>query len=233
MYWDGKVKLTSIVRRHMNQHTRPFRCTVNNCDRASAGFATKDELKRHIRTHDRQSKANKNSLFYCTEAGCPRTADAGGKGFTRKDHLREHIRRTHPNSQLLPALFPRVAKISNASDRSYNSAASPQPMNQSITPPSTRKRKHTLAKQGGDKHENDNGEEDMHAVSQVGMNKVRLGDRETDDISFVTSPEQRLIKENLRLQRQLERSDREVERLERDVEKCREMNKRLLESLVG
>ena len=195
--------------------------------------ATKDELKRHIQTHDRQIKADTNSLFYCTEAGCPRAAEAGGKGVTRKDHLREHIRRTHPNSQFPPALIPRVAKISNASDVGYNSAASPQQMNQSITPPSMRKRKHTLAKHRGDEHENDNDEDDMHVASQVGMKKVRLGNREVDDISSVTSPEQRLIKENLRLQKQLERSDREVERLERDVEKCREMNKRLLESFVG
>jgi len=138
--------VTPFSRTHENRHTRPFRCIVEGCARTTAGYATKDELKRHNQTHKRRNGEGVGSLFYCSVSDCPRAAEQGENGFDRKDRLRAHMRQVHRGTLLPPALVPRPKKVSTTSNLTETFTTSPEPMEQTHPAPNPRKRKWTAAK---------------------------------------------------------------------------------------
>jgi len=157
----------------MNKHTRPFRCEVKDCPRKTAGFATKDELKRHNEAHKRHNGHGTGFLFYCSEPGCPRTAALGNYGFSRKYQLREHMKRAHPETPLPPDLISRASKASKTS----NLTESPEPMSQSLAVPDMRKRKRGPANDSGIKEASEDGGEDVSF--QYDSKKAKLGGADT------------------------------------------------------
>ena len=85
----------------MDKHERPYRCTIDGCDMAR-GFASKGELKRHIRTVHKLLSGRTGMLF-CDERDCPRGPGGGITGFRRKDNLADHMRRKHRRTSTVSA----------------------------------------------------------------------------------------------------------------------------------
>ena len=69
----------------MNQHTRPYTCTI--CEKS---FATDYDLRRH-----RKCVHDEGESLYCNEAGCPRSRNGTKGPFKRKDKLAEHYKNLH------------------------------------------------------------------------------------------------------------------------------------------
>ena len=81
----------------MDQHNRPYKCTVAGCTHPN-GFGSTGELKRHKNSVHKQF----NSFFYCPVPGCSRSSSSSNKNpFSRKDNRQEHINRQHKD------LFPK------------------------------------------------------------------------------------------------------------------------------
>ncbi|KAF2103241.1 hypothetical protein NA57DRAFT_52767 [Rhizodiscina lignyota] len=81
-------------KRHIEKHTRPYKCEEPNCDRLE-GFTYGSGLTRHLReVHGKGA----NRSFFCPEANCKRHT---GRPFSRTQNRDEHIRRVHSG----PSLF--------------------------------------------------------------------------------------------------------------------------------
>ncbi|KAI2639157.1 hypothetical protein GGS26DRAFT_580800 [Hypomontagnella submonticulosa] len=79
--------------KHMDKHTRPYRCTAPGCEKL-AGFTYSGGLLRHEREVHNKHGGPKNPL-HCPHGNCKRHE---GKGFSRTENLNEHLRRVHtPN----------------------------------------------------------------------------------------------------------------------------------------
>lgn len=73
-----------LLNRHINTHTRPYRCPFRSCTERRA---TNRDLKRHMVVHDPVSAP----AYLCTEQGCMYAV----KGFKRKDNLKRHMENIH------------------------------------------------------------------------------------------------------------------------------------------
>ncbi|KXJ91032.1 hypothetical protein Micbo1qcDRAFT_68861 [Microdochium bolleyi] len=83
------LKTKSDMKKHINRHTKPFRCAVAGCKREE-GFATANDLERHIRScHPEQPDTGPRYL--CTLEKCTHK----GKIWPRADNFRSHIKRVH------------------------------------------------------------------------------------------------------------------------------------------
>ncbi|TVY71379.1 Sex-determining transformer protein [Lachnellula suecica] len=81
---DKRVFLQdSALKRHMNKHKRPYRCTSPNCK--VRDFSNSGDLKRHQRT------VHSNQKLFCPVVTCKRHT----QGFGRKDNWMEHLKRVH------------------------------------------------------------------------------------------------------------------------------------------
>lgn len=83
----------------MDKHDRPYKCTVEGCEKLP-GFTYSGGLLRHEREVHHKHGGPKNPLN-CPHPNCKRNT---GKGFSRQENLNEHMRRVHTNNGL--ALVP-------------------------------------------------------------------------------------------------------------------------------
>ncbi|KAH6684223.1 hypothetical protein B0J14DRAFT_7145 [Halenospora varia] len=84
-------KQNSAFRKHMDKHTRPYKCTENNCK--AKNFASAGDLKRHRRS------AHGSRAFPCPFPSCKYSK----LGFGRKDNQMEHLKRIHKMDQVSSA----------------------------------------------------------------------------------------------------------------------------------
>ncbi|KAN0102998.1 hypothetical protein V8E51_011311 [Hyaloscypha variabilis] len=73
----------SAFRRHMDKHTRAYKCPVSGCK--VKDFSNAGDLRRHRR------EVHASPAFTCPVLACKRHR----KGFGRKDNLIQHLKRTH------------------------------------------------------------------------------------------------------------------------------------------
>ena len=57
-FFSGGFQLEERRDRHVNQHERPFRCTVEACLHAELGYETEKDLKRHVKTSHPTSESS-------------------------------------------------------------------------------------------------------------------------------------------------------------------------------
>jgi hypothetical protein len=109
------------------------------------------------------------------------------------------MKRAHPGTPLPPDLIPRTAKVSKTS----NLTVLPESMDQSLAVPDTRKRKRTADDNPGIEVASEDGGEDVGV--QTDSNKAKFGNEHDTDTLQMMTPEQKLVKENEMLKRQVQR----------------------------
>jgi len=83
---DGKLR-RAPPRKHVNRHTKPFRCEQPGCDR-SEGFATVNDRDRHVKSRHPGAVGDG---FRCSIGACL----AKCKLWPRADNFRQHLKRVH------------------------------------------------------------------------------------------------------------------------------------------
>lgn len=75
------------------RHKRPFVCGHPDCPRSSTGFATKNDLDRHIRSKHPQDRLDgrPGQVHFCVLEAC----QAKNRRFPRLDNYRNHLKRIH------------------------------------------------------------------------------------------------------------------------------------------
>ncbi|ETN44365.1 uncharacterized protein HMPREF1541_10545 [Cyphellophora europaea CBS 101466] len=87
----GEVSKTpSDAKKHLARHQKPFRCTDASCGRHNEGFATANDLNRHIKSvHKAEVKGSRS--FKCFAEACSHPE----KIWPRKDNFTQHLQRMH------------------------------------------------------------------------------------------------------------------------------------------
>lgn len=99
---DGKCtfcgkepRLKSELKKHMLRHIRPFRCKLPDCNGATEGFTTSNDLDRHNRSvHGIFPKNAK--VYICAAKNCAE----GEKRWPRYDNFKQHCERMHKGDSL-------------------------------------------------------------------------------------------------------------------------------------
>ncbi|EXJ88347.1 hypothetical protein A1O1_05277 [Capronia coronata CBS 617.96] len=85
-----QAKTRSDLKKHNARHEREHRCHFPTCMRKSKGFATKNDLDRHLKSvHHINSRGTK--YYKCLAEGCPR-AD---RKWPRLDNFKQHLQKMH------------------------------------------------------------------------------------------------------------------------------------------
>ncbi|KAH8688625.1 hypothetical protein GQ44DRAFT_720712 [Phaeosphaeriaceae sp. PMI808] len=79
-----------LLNTHRKKHNPPFKCTINQCDRA---FRYQKDLDRHRKAKHSET-THGSTLLYCPYSGCKFSFERG-TGSSRKDNLNRHIRTRH------------------------------------------------------------------------------------------------------------------------------------------
>lgn len=85
-------------RKHIKQHTRPYKCNIDECENQK-GFPTLNDLERHKHSrHGIQTEGNrpKHKDCRCFVPGCPKAEHV----FKRADNFKAHIKRMHSNDDV-------------------------------------------------------------------------------------------------------------------------------------
>lgn len=86
----GKLILTSGSRKHIRKHIKPFMCKYLGCKRGANGFATTNDLYRHVKS---VHKEGLEKWWKCDYPDCSKTTKE--HYFDRKDNFKAHVRRRH------------------------------------------------------------------------------------------------------------------------------------------
>ncbi|KAH8749776.1 hypothetical protein F5882DRAFT_80484 [Hyaloscypha sp. PMI_1271] len=78
-----RIIFLPLPRKHMDKHTRPYKCPITECK--VKDFSNAGDLRRHRR------EVHTSPAFTCPITTCKRHR----KGFGRKDNLIQHLKRTH------------------------------------------------------------------------------------------------------------------------------------------
>ncbi|MCJ1404016.1 hypothetical protein MMC11_007240, partial [Xylographa trunciseda] len=104
-------------KRHMNKHTRPFRCMVHNCH--VRPFSDRAGLLRHTReVHKLDKQGEITSKYTCPESGCKRHK----RGFARQWNMVQHFRRAHTDGNECPGRRVRSSSPEASEDMDIDSA---------------------------------------------------------------------------------------------------------------
>ena len=91
----AEPRLKSELKKHMLRHIRPFRCKIPDCNGASEGFTTSNDLDRHNRSvHNIFPKNAK--VYTCAAKNCAE----GEKMWPRYDNFKQHCERMHKGDNL-------------------------------------------------------------------------------------------------------------------------------------
>ena len=100
-YCGKEPRLKSELKKHMLRHIRPFRCKIEDCNSATDGFTTTNDLDRHNRSvHGIFPLGAK--VYICAARNCAE----GEKMWPRYDNFKQHCERMH-KSDGLEALITR------------------------------------------------------------------------------------------------------------------------------
>ncbi|EXJ78329.1 hypothetical protein A1O3_09490 [Capronia epimyces CBS 606.96] len=84
------AKNRSDLKKHNARHERQYRCHYTQCMRKAKGFATKNDLDRHLKSVHHEN--NRNTEYYrCFAEGCPRAA----RNWPRLDNFKQHLQKVH------------------------------------------------------------------------------------------------------------------------------------------
>jgi hypothetical protein len=88
-------KTQSDLKKHVARHKAEHLCKVNGCRRNTHGFATVNDLDRHLLTVHKQR--SKNTIIHrCLAPSCHKPE----KDWPRKDNFRSHLKKAHPNEDM-------------------------------------------------------------------------------------------------------------------------------------
>ncbi|KAI1502791.1 hypothetical protein F5X99DRAFT_417598 [Biscogniauxia marginata] len=90
-----KLKTKSERKKHNQRHTKPFKCSVEDCTRHREGFSTSNDLDRHIRSVHPFEKASGNR-YQCRLGTCKNK----DKIWPRADNFKAHLKRVHQQQNL-------------------------------------------------------------------------------------------------------------------------------------
>lgn len=84
---------SSVSRKHVLRHEKPWKCGVPNCKRQQEGFSTKNDLDRHKKSvHAVLPDGLTNDKTYiCAAAKCAKK----NKVWPRADNFKQHCDRVH------------------------------------------------------------------------------------------------------------------------------------------
>ena len=92
---DRLSKTLSEHKRHTARHKLEHVCTVTDCTRNGKGFATINDLNRHLKAVHK-ILVDGARVYRCFAPGCCKRE----KQWPRKDNFRYHLKRTHPNEDV-------------------------------------------------------------------------------------------------------------------------------------
>ncbi|KAM0246268.1 hypothetical protein ACHAQJ_010287 [Trichoderma viride] len=85
------LKTKSELKKHSHRHNKPWKCTYENCPKATQGFSTPNDLSRHKRTVHREHNSY-GAVYVCREDPCIQKKE---KLWPRADNFRSHLIRAH------------------------------------------------------------------------------------------------------------------------------------------
>ncbi|PMD28385.1 hypothetical protein NA56DRAFT_653105 [Hyaloscypha hepaticicola] len=97
-------KTDSAFRKHVDKHTRPYKCPIIGCK--AKDFSNAGDLRRHHR------EVHTSPAFACPVVACKRHR----KGFGRKDNLMQHLQRTHGEDVIGSSLASNSTTHGNSED---------------------------------------------------------------------------------------------------------------------
>ncbi|OAL32961.1 hypothetical protein AYO22_00046 [Fonsecaea multimorphosa] len=88
-------KTRSDLKKHSARHKREHKCQFVECVRSTKGFATINDLDRHLKTVHKINNRNSRS-FKCFADGCPKRE----KEWPRLDNFKQHLRKMHEDQNM-------------------------------------------------------------------------------------------------------------------------------------
>ncbi|KAH6609589.1 hypothetical protein Trco_002935 [Trichoderma cornu-damae] len=86
---NASLKTKSELKKHNYRHTKPYKCTYENCQKATCGFSTPNDLTRHKKTVHGE---HHGPVYICRHDPCPQKKE---KPWPRADNFRSHLARCH------------------------------------------------------------------------------------------------------------------------------------------
>ncbi|KAI1618575.1 hypothetical protein EDD36DRAFT_35704 [Exophiala viscosa] len=93
---DWHAKTNSDFKKHNARHERRHVCPLSGCSRKGKGFATSNDLDRHLKTVHQINRRRGSKYFKCFSEGCTK-AD---KQWPRQDNFKQHLIKMHPGEDV-------------------------------------------------------------------------------------------------------------------------------------
>nr|OQO22921.1 hypothetical protein B0A51_11095 [Rachicladosporium sp. CCFEE 5018] len=90
-----QAKNASDASKHYNKHAKPFKCDLPPCCNNDTGFATSNDLDRHLKSGKHNMKPQKGSGKGYICSACTVAPDSEAKWWPRLDNFKAHINRRH------------------------------------------------------------------------------------------------------------------------------------------
>ncbi|OAP63503.1 hypothetical protein AYL99_02730 [Fonsecaea erecta] len=92
---DFVGKTRSDLKKHSARHKREHKCPFQNCQRHTQGFATVNDLDRHLKAVHNINKRNSRS-YKCFADGCSKAE----KEWPRLDNFKQHLKKMHKDKKM-------------------------------------------------------------------------------------------------------------------------------------
>ncbi|KIW48073.1 hypothetical protein, variant [Exophiala oligosperma] len=90
--YAGKTR--SDMKKHNARHERKYKCHYHACSRRNKGFATSNDLDRHLKSVHHVNN-RKTKYYKCFANGCPRAS----KLWPRQDNFKQHLVKMHKGQE--------------------------------------------------------------------------------------------------------------------------------------
>ncbi|KIV85733.1 hypothetical protein PV11_01394 [Exophiala sideris] len=91
-----QARTRSDLKKHNARHERSHICHVGGCPRSSKGFATSNDLDRHLKSVHHLNRRLDSKYFKCFSEGCTRAE----KWWPRQDNFKQHLVKMHKGEDI-------------------------------------------------------------------------------------------------------------------------------------